>query len=73
MILNGTYLVWFEILYQLPVFYPRGDPIVTYTLNFNNFSTTRPILDPKMSLNRAHQNLIHTILCLMSNSNALNQ
>ena len=50
------------ILYQLSVYYPQGDPLEAprakknnYMLNFNNFSTT--ILDLKMSLDRAHQDL----------------
>ena len=39
---------------------PSGEPIkINYTLNFNNFSTTRPILNLKILLDRAHLNLEH--------------
>ena len=61
----------FEILYQLLVFYPLGDPLgapqssKTYNmLNFNNFSTTSPLLDLKVKLDRACQDLT---LCLRGN------
>ena len=45
------YLVCFDMLYQLPLFYPQGDSLgvppdpKTCILNFNNFSnlTTKPI------------------------------
>ena len=48
----------FEIVYQSPVFYPQEDPLgATRALrqNLNDFSTTIPILDIKVSLDRAQQ------------------
>ena len=46
----------FDIPYQLPVFYLQGDPLGAplvpknkNMLNFNNFSTTRPISDLTLS------------------------
>ena len=50
---------------QLPVFYPKGHPLRhpgpwkpnMYMLNFNNFSTTSPVLDRKVSLNRVYQDI----------------
>ena len=62
------HLVNFQIMYQLPVFHPEEDPLraprgtkTNYIVNLSNFSTTRPILDLKVSLNEARQDLI---LCL---------
>ena len=52
-----VYVVYFEI-----VFYPHRDFLgaswtlkTNYTLNLNNFSTARPILDLEMSLDVARQ------------------
>ena len=58
------YLVFFENLYQFPVACPRrvhfgalSGPKNNYILNFNNFSITRPIVNLKVSLDRACQDL----------------
>ena len=54
-------MVW---LFQLPVFYSQENPLrapssptTNYLVDFSNFSTTRPILDPKVSLDRDFQDL----------------
>ena len=60
------YLVYFELLYQLPEFHPQslligGTPspkkpiLKKQMLNFNNCSTTKSTSDHKVSLGRACQ------------------
>ena len=50
-------------MYQLPVFYHQSRPLggirvlkTNYVINFNNFLAKKPILDPKMSSDRAGLN-----------------
>ena len=49
-------------MYQLSVFYPEEDPLGALpgpktNHMFNKFLTTKPILDPKMSLEKASYDL----------------
>ena len=59
-IIFKLYLIYFEILCQLPVFYPQKDPLVAhralkinYILILNNIITKRLILDFKVSLEKS--------------------
>ena len=66
--LHSSFLTLINI-YSRPNFVPSLDtigakllsPKMSYMVNFNNFSTIRPILNPKMSLNRGRQYLEHCL------------
>ena len=67
MIFSIVYLVCIKIRYQLPIFYPQGHVLGApcdwtlktniHMLDFNNFLTTRWILDLNVSLDRVLQDL----------------